>query len=133
MTIIDPISDMFTRIRNAISIKEDTVKIPSSKILISICRILKDEGFINSFEVTEKLLIKKCIYINLKYNDFGSPVITKLIRASKPSKRVYVKKSSVPKPLNGFGISLISTSKGVMSGRQARIANVGGELLGIVF
>ena len=133
MTIIDPISDMFTRIRNAISIKEDTVQIPSSKILISICKILNEEGFINGFEVRDKVLIRKYIFINLKYDEYGSPVITKLIRASKPSKRVYVKKSAVPKPLNGFGVSLISTSKGVMSGRQARIANVGGELLGIVF
>ena len=127
MTIMDPISDMFSRIRNALLVKKDSVVIPHSKLKLAICKILKDEGFIEGYETGNEDLAKKKIKIALKYNDLGDAV------TSKPSKRVYVEKAKVPKPLNGFGISIISTSKGVLSGRDARLKNVGGELLGIVY
>lgn len=133
MTIMDPISDMFSRIRNALLVKKGSVVIPHSKLKLAVCKILKDEGFIEGYEVVNEDLAKKKIKIALKYNAQGNAVISKIERASKPSRRIYVEKAKVPKPLNGFGVSIISTSKGVLSGRDARLKNVGGELLGIVY
>ena len=133
MTIMDPVSDMFSRIRNGLLVTKDSITLPHSKLKLAVCKILKEEGFITNFEAVNEDLAKKRIRIVLKYRPNGNPVITKLIRASKPSKRSYVQKSKVPKPMNGYGISIISTSKGVLSGRDARLKNVGGELVGIVY
>ncbi len=94
---------------------------------------MKENGFITSFEVFGDSLAKKTIKINLKYKKNGIPIISKLERVSKPSKRIYIKKANIPKVLNGYGISFISTSKGLISGKEARIKNVGGELVGIVW
>lgn len=133
MTVMDPIADMFTRIRNALQARLDTVDIPSSKNKVSIAEILKTEGFIESFSVETEGTVKQILRIKLRYLQNGSPLISKLIKASKPTKREYVKKRNVPKPQNGFGISLISTSKGILSGKNARLNNVGGELIGIIY
>jgi small subunit ribosomal protein S8 len=131
MTITDPIADMFTRVRNALGAKHDVVIVPFSKEKLGIVKILKEEGFIKYYEVSNEEI--KNIKIGLKYNLSGNPVITKIQRVSKPGKRVYLPKSEIPKVLNGFGVAIISTSKGILSGRTARLSNVGGELLGVMY
>lgn len=133
MTIIDPIADMFTRIRNGLLEKHETTVMPFSKIKVEIAKILKNEGFIKSYEVLSKDLVKKQLQLDLKYTEDGSSVISQIKRVSKCGKRVYVPKKRVPKVLNGFGLSIVSTSKGVLSGKDARINNVGGELIGEVY
>ena len=133
MTVTDPISDLFTRMRNALKEKHESVLIPYSKNKFIILKILEDNGFIKNFYIVDESLIQKNIKINLKYRPNGSQLISELKRISKPSKRVYIKKSEVPKVLSGFGISIISTSKGILSGKDARLKNVGGELMGIVW
>ncbi len=133
MTIMDPISDMFTRIRNAIIAKLDATVMPHSAMKVEIAKILKSEGFITDYKIIEESSFKKSIEIKVKYTTEGNSVISVLKKVSKPSKRIYVAKKEVPKPLNGFGISIVSTSKGVLSGREARLNNVGGELIGIVY
>ena len=129
----DVIADMFTRIRNALKENHDAVEIPYSTLKFRISQILKENGFITSFEVFGDTLAKKTIKIILKYKKNGIPIISKLERVSKPSKRIYIKKCNIPKVLNGYGISFISTSKGLISGKEARVKNVGGELVGIVW
>ena len=129
----DVIADMFTRVRNALKESHDSVEIPYSTLKFRIAQILKENGFITSFEVFGDSLAKKTIKIILKYKKNGLPIISKLERVSKPSKRIYIKKSNIPKVLNGYGISFISTSKGLISGKEARVKNVGGELVGIVW
>jgi small subunit ribosomal protein S8 len=133
MAIMDPISDMFTRIRNAIIAKHEKTSIPHSSMKVAIAKILKSEGFIIDYRVIEESSFKKSLEISVKYTPAGDSVITVLKKLSKPSKRIFVAKKEVPKPLNGFGISIVSTSKGVLSGREARLNNVGGELIGIVY
>jgi len=133
MKLTDPIADLFTRIRNAINVKHSELAVPYSKIKLSIIKILKEEGFIESFELDESDTVKRNIKIGLKYAPGGRSVISGLKRVSLPSKRHYVQKSEIPKVKNGFGICLVSTSKGVLSGRAARKANVGGELIGEVY
>ena len=131
--INDVIADMFTRIRNALKEKHEYVEIPYSKLKFQITKILQDSGFIHNYQVNSFDLNKKNINIKLKYKKDGNSLITKLNRVSKSSKRIYLKKSDIPKVLNGFGISIISTSKGILTGKDARINNVGGELIGIVW
>jgi small subunit ribosomal protein S8 len=133
MTIMDPIADMFTRIRNGLQARLDTVVIPTSKNKVRIAEILQSEGFIDSFSVEADGAVKKILRIKLRYTHAGIPTISTLLKISKSTKRTYVKKSNVPKPLNGFGLSLISTSKGILSGKSARLNNVGGELIGIIY
>jgi len=125
---VDPISDMLTRIRNAVARKHKNVKIPSSKFKLEITRILAQEGFISAFEEidTDKF---KYIKINLKYDDKKISVIRDIRRISKPGLRVYVNKSHIPRIVGGFGTSIISTSKGVMTGSKARKIGLGGEVL----
>lgn len=132
MAVSDPIADMFTRMRNALMISQEDVLFPFSKIKLSVVKILKEEGFIKYYEVLTEDLNKKSIKVGLKYTPDGDSLIKQIDRKSKPGKRLYVQKNQVPKVLNGFGISILTTSKGVLSGRNARLANVGGELLGIV-
>ncbi len=131
--VLDSLSDLFTKIRNAYAQKHEQVEVSYSKINFNICQLLKDSGFISSFKATSTSLNKKNITLTLKYRSNGNPIITKIERVSKPSKRIYVKKSDVPKVLSGYGISIVSTSKGVLTGKQARLKNVGGELLGVVW
>ena len=132
MLIIDPIADMLTRIRNANANKHDSVLVPSSKTKISIAEILKDEGFIVDFsQVKEKGI--KMINITLKYGPNGEKVIQGLKRISKPGLRIYANADQLPKVLNGLGIAIVSTSKGIITDKQARKLNVGGEVLAYVW
>ncbi len=133
MAITDPIADMFTRIRNAQSVKHETVEIPFSVMKSGIAKLLKEEGFITAFEVVSEELNKKNIKVNLKYRPDGTPVITKLRTISRPGCRRYEKKKNIPKVKGGFGINILSTNIGILTGRDARKSNVGGELLGEVW
>ena len=132
MQITDPIADMLTRIRNANSAKHDTVQIPASNIKKSIAQILVDEGYIKSFKVIEDGK-QGIIEIALKYGPNKSQVITGLRRVSKPGLRIYSNCEDMPKVQNGLGIVILSTSKGIMTDKDARKANVGGEVLAFVW
>ena len=132
MQITDAIADLLTRIRNARSAKHETVEIPSSNIKKAICQILLDEGYIKSFTVTDDGK-QGIIKVTLKYGEGKKPVITGLRRVSKPGLRIYTSVEDMPKVLKGLGIAIVSTSKGVMTDRQARKENVGGEILAFVW
>ena len=132
MQITDTIADLLTRIRNANSAKHDTVQIPASNIKKSIAQILVDEGYIKSFKVIEDGK-QGIIEIALKYGPNKSQVITGLRRVSKPGLRIYSNCEDMPKVQNGLGIVILSTSKGIMTDKDARKANVGGEVLGYVW
>ncbi len=133
MTMSDPIADMLTRIRNANTAKHDTVDIPASKMKISIAEILLKEGYIKNFELVDVDGFKS-IHITLKYGaDKREKVISGLKRISKPGLRVYANTEELPSVLGGFGIAIISTNKGVMTDKQARKENVGGEVLAFVW
>ena len=133
MAMTDPIADMLTRIRNANSAEHDTVVIPASKMKVEIARILKQEGYINGYSVEGNTAKEKTITVELKYGPDHEKVITGLKRISKPGLRVYAKGGSVPRVLNGLGIAIISTSKGLMTDRDARKANLGGEVVAYVW
>ncbi|MBE7052725.1 MAG: 30S ribosomal protein S8 [Ruminococcaceae bacterium] len=132
MQITDPIADMLTRIRNASSSKHDSVTVPSSKIKLAIAKILNDEGYIAGYEVVEDDK-QGIIKINLKYGANKTSVISGLKRVSKPGLRVYANKEELPKVLKGLGIAIISTSKGIMTDKEARKLNVGGEVLAFIW
>ena len=125
----DPIADMLTRIRNANRVGRRLVQIPKSKICSGIAQVLKDEGYIDDFDAIEDATKQGQIRIKLKYALNGDKVIHVIDRASKPGRRLYKAVTELPRILNGMGIVVVSTSKGVMSDRKAREANVGGELL----
>ena len=128
----DPIADMLTRIRNANSAKFKTVDVPASKMKRSIAQILFDEGYIKAFEEIEDNT-QGIIRITLKYDEKGNRVIDGLRRISKPGLRIYASKDELPKVLNGLGIALISTSKGIMTDKKARELGIGGEVLAYVW
>ena len=128
MTISDPIADMLTRIRNAIMARHDSVPIPSSRMKLAITKILKEEGFINGYDVLRGKP-HKVIKIYLKYDDNNQSIPSGLERVSKPGLRVYTQRKEIPRVYGGLGIAIVSTSKGVMTGQQARRQGVGGELL----
>ena len=130
--VTDPIADMLTRIRNVNQNKGKEVEMPSSKLKLEIARILKEEGFITDFKV-KKNNVQDILVLSLKYSDNKERVITGLKRISKPGLRVYVKAEEVPKVLNGLGISIISTSKGVMTDKEARRQSLGGEVLAYIW
>ena len=132
MHITDPVADMLTRIRNAVSAKHDTVDVPASNMKKSIAQILLDEGYIKNFQIVDDGTQGK-IHITLKYNAGKEKVITGLRRVSKPGLRVYVGADELPRVLRGLGIAIISTSKGVMTDKKARELNVGGEVLAFVW
>ena len=132
MVVTDPIADMLTRIRNAITAKHADVEIPASKTKQAIVDILLNEGYIASYEIIEKEL-QNSIKITLKYGYKGERVITGLKRISKPGLRVYASCSELPKVLNGLGIAIVSTSKGIMTDKNARSQNLGGEVLAYVW
>ena len=132
MQITDPIADMLTRIRHANSQKHESVSVPSSKMKVAIAKILEDEGYISGYEVTEdgKQGVMK---ITLKYGANKCKVISGLKRVSKPGLRVYASKEDLPRVLKGLGIAIISTSKGIMTDKEARKQNVGGEVLAFIW
>lgn len=132
MTVSDPISDMLTRIRNAVMVQHENVAIPASKMKVAIAKILKDEGFITDYNV-EGEKVSQRINITLKYDDVRRPFINGLKRVSKPGLRVYVPSTQIPKVYGGAGIAVVSTSRGVMTGREAYRRRVGGELLGFIW
>ena len=124
----DPIADMLTRVRNAIVARHPKVDVPASKLKAEIARILKEEGYIANYKVAEEG-VKKVIKIYLKYGPNNSPVITKIERISRPGCRVYVGQSDVPRVQGGLGINILTTPRGVMTGRHAHKEGVGGEVL----
>ena len=128
MTMTDPIADMLTRVRNASSVHHDTVDVPASNIKRELARILLEEGYIKGYDVIEDGK-QGLIRIQLKYGKAGEKVITGIKKISKPGMRVYADKTNVPKVLNGIGISVISTSKGILTDKQARELGVGGEVI----
>ena len=133
MITTDPIADMLTRIRNANSAKHKTVDIPESNMKLAIAKILFEEGYIKSFEEIKEENNQGIIRITLKYSEKGKRVIDGLKRISKPGLRVYASKDELPKVLNGLGIALISTSKGIMTDKNAREAGLGGEVLAYIW
>ena len=132
MTMTDPIADMLTRIRNANTAGHKTVDIPASKMKKSIAGILKEEGYIEDFKVTDDNK-QGVIKITLKYTDSKAQVITGLRRVSKPGLRIYSNCKDMPKVMKGLGIAIVSTSKGIMTDKKAREMNVGGEVLAFVW
>ena len=132
MQITDPIADLLTRVRNASTAKHDTVDIPASNMKKAIAQILVDEGYVKGMQVTEDNK-QGVIKLTLKYDENRRPVITGLRRVSKPGLRIYAGCEKLPKVLNGLGIAIISTPKGVMTDKQARAENVGGEVLAFVW
>ena len=130
MQITDPIADLLTRIRNANSAKHETVEIPASKIKKAICQILLDEGYIKDMKIVEDGL-QGMIVLTLKYGEKKSRVIQGLKRISKPGLRIYATSEELPRVMRGLGIAIVSTSKGVMTDKQARKAGVGGDVLAV--
>lgn len=130
MSMSDPIADMLTRIRNAQATDKVTVAMPSSKVKLAIAKVLKDEGYIEDFAQRE-VEGKSVLEIGLKYYA-GKPVIEKLERVSRPGLRIYKRRDDIPRVMNGLGVAIVSTSRGVMTDRRARETGVGGEVLCIV-
>ena len=126
--LTDPISDMLTRVRNALIAKHAKVDVPASKLKSEIARILKEEGYVSNFKVTDEEG-HKVLRIYLKYGNNNEAVISNLSRVSSPGCRVYVRRSEIPRVLGGLGINILTTPRGVMTGRQARKEGVGGEIL----
>ena len=132
MNVTDPVADMLTRIRNALSAGHKTVDVPASKMKVEIARILKQEGFIEDYKV-EGEGKEKTIVIDLKFGPDNQKVISGLKRISKPGLRVYARSNAIPRVLNGLGIAIISTPKGLMTDRDARKAGIGGEVVAYVW
>ncbi len=130
--VTDPIADLLTRVRNANQMRDKEVEVPASKLKEEIARILKEEGFINDYKI-KKQDVQNIIVLSLKYTEKKERVITGLKRISKPGLRVYVKADEVPKVLNGLGIAILSTSKGLMTDKNARKENLGGEVLAYIW
>lgn len=126
--INDPVADMLTRIRNGIQARHQRVDIPSSKLKVEVARILKDEGYVSNFKLAEEGK-KKILKVFLRYGADGTSVISTLDRVSRQGRRVYVGAREIPKVLGGMGINILTTPRGVMTGKNARKAGVGGELL----
>ena len=133
MTMSDPIADMLTRIRNANSAKHDTVDVPASKMKLAIAKILLDEGYIAKYDIIEDGSFKT-IHITLKYGaDKNDKIISGIKRISKPGLRIYANKEELPQVLGGLGVAIISTNQGVITDKEARKLNVGGEVLAFVW
>ena len=130
--VTDPIADMLTRIRNANQMRYKEVEVPASKIKAEIARILKDEGFIADYKIN-KDKVQNMMVLDLKYGENKERVITGLKRISKPGLRVYVKAEEMPRVLNGLGIAIVSTSKGIMTDKEARKQSLGGEVLAYIW
>ena len=128
MSMSDPLADMLTRIRNAVMVKFDSVEMPTSTVKVNIASVLKEEGYIRDYEVAEGG-VQGTLKISLKYGPDKESVITGIKRVSKPGLRKYAKADAIPKVLNGLGIAIISTSKGVVTDKTARALNFGGEII----
>lgn len=124
----DPIADMLTRIRNANKARFETVDIPSSKLKVNLARILKEEGYIKNYKLTEDNR-QGVLQVFLKYGQKGEPVISEIKRVSKPSRRVYVAKDDIPLVRSGLGLAVLSTSKGILTDKEARKQQIGGEVI----
>ncbi len=134
MTMTDPIADMLTRIRNANTAMRDEVKMPSSKMKVALADVLKQEGYIDNFEVAQaERGPGQTLTIDMKYSDQRERVISGITRVSKPGLRVYSKSDSIPRVLGGLGVAIVSTSKGLMSDREARRRRMGGEVVCVVW
>ena len=131
MSMNDPISDMLTRIRNAQMAEKATVSMPSSKLKIAIAEVLKEEGYVDGFKIEQGEANKSTLQIGLKYYS-GRPVIEKIQRISRPGLRIYKGSNDIPRVMNGLGIAIVSTSKGLMTDRKARANGIGGEVLCVV-
>jgi len=131
MSMNDPISDMLTRIRNAQMAEKSSVSMPSSKLKVAIAEVLKEEGYVDGFKIEQGEPGKATLEIGLKYYS-GRPVIEKIQRISRPGLRIYKGNSDIPKVMNGLGIAIVSTSKGLMTDRKARANGIGGEVLCVV-
>jgi len=129
MSVSDPIADMLTRIRNAITARHEHVVVPASRVKISIAKVLKEEGFIKDYEVLKGTTPQRVIKIHLAYGGKWQSTVSGLQRVSKPSLRVYCGKGEIPRVYGGIGIAVLSTSKGVMTGQQAWKRGLGGEVL----
>ena len=130
MSMSDPIADMLTRIRNGHAVRSVSVSLPSSRMKEAVGRVLQEEGFIDKYTVTEENG-KRTLTVALRYFQ-GEPVINRLQRISRPGKRVYCHSSDIPEVNNGLGVVVVSTSKGIMTGRQAKVSGAGGELICVV-
>jgi small subunit ribosomal protein S8 len=128
MSFTDPVADFLTRIRNGIKARHQKIDVPASKLKLEIARILKEEGFVANYKATEEDG-KKVIRVYLKYSPDNSAAISNVVRISRPGCRVYVGKTEIPRVLGGLGINILTTPKGVMTGKQARKEGVGGEVL----
>ena len=128
MSLTDPVADLLTRIRNAVSARQQKLDVPASKLKMEIARILKEEGYISNFKATEENG-RKVLRVYLKYGSNNDAAITNLARVSRPGCRVYVGHTDIPRVLGGLGINILTTPKGVMTGRQARKSGIGGEIL----
>jgi small subunit ribosomal protein S8 len=126
--VTDPIADMLTRIRNGIQARHPRVDMPASKLRTEVARILKEEGYISNFKVTEEGK-EKVLKVFLRYGSDGASAISVIERVSKPGRRVYVASDEIPRVLGGLGVNILTTPRGVMTGKSARKAHVGGELL----
>ncbi len=132
MSMTDPIADMLTRIRNGAQASHSSVDVPSSKLKVALAKVLKEEGYIEDYEVKQVGKFN-VLTITLKYDSKNKPVITKLVRVSKPGLKTYSKAKNLEKVLGGLGIAVVSTSKGLMTDRKARKENIGGEVLCYVY
>ena len=132
MSMTDPVADMLTQLRNAVAVNHATVTMPSSKLKLSVAEVLKREGFITAFEIVEKKT-QNDLKITLKYGPEGEKVIQKIVRTSKPGCRVYRAVEDLPRVRDGLGIAVVSTNQGVLSDRECRQKNVGGEILCTVY
>ena len=128
MSMSDPLADMLTRIRNGVKARFDSVDIPLSKLKVGVAKVLKDEGYITDYNIIDQG-VQGTLQVNLKYGPNNEMVITGIRRASKPGLRQYKKSRNIPNVMNGLGIGILSTSRGVLTDRQARELNIGGELL----
>ncbi len=128
MGMTDPIADLLTRVRNAVSARHELVACPSSRMKERLCEVLRETGFIRDFRVEEEDRFPKLV-IELKYDAEHGPAIKGIRRISKPGRRIYVKSKEIPRVLNGLGVAILSTSRGVLADKDARAAQVGGELI----
>jgi small subunit ribosomal protein S8 len=128
MSMSDPLADMLTRIRNAVMVKFDTVDMPKSNVKVNVAKVLKEEGFISDYQVSDTG-VQGTLTLTLKYGPNGEPVIKGIKRVSKPGLRKYAKAGAIPTVLSGLGVAIVSTSKGIITDKTARALNTGGEII----
>ena len=129
MSMTDPIADLLTRIRNAYRVRHDRLDVPTSGLKHEICKILRDEGFIEDFSLKDEGPTNQYIRINLRYTNEGEPLVRRMQRVSRPGRRVYCKSADIKPVLNGLGVGIVSTSQGLLTDKAARQRGVGGEIL----